>query len=119
MILGVALISEVVILLIFDLGVLSHQAGTNISTAMLNPLAAFNGFDAFKNGLGNDLGAGAAAIGLFFAFWSWVGFEMAPNYGEESRDPKRIVPLVIVYFGDWSRHFLYHISWWHFCLSND
>ena len=32
-------------------------------------------------------------IGLFFAFWSWVGFEMAPNYAEESRDPKRIVPL--------------------------
>ncbi|MDQ2803290.1 MAG: APC family permease, partial [Pseudomonadota bacterium] len=27
------------------------------------------------------------------AFWSWIGFEMAPNYGEESRDPKRIVPL--------------------------
>ena len=27
------------------------------------------------------------------AFWSWVGFEMAPNYAEESRDPKRIVPL--------------------------
>ena len=27
------------------------------------------------------------------AFWSWVGFEMAPNYAEESRDPKRIIPL--------------------------
>jgi amino acid transporter len=26
------------------------------------------------------------------AFWSWVGFEMAPNYAEESRDPKRIIP---------------------------
>ena len=92
-ILGVALISEVIILLIFDVGVLSSSAGTNISTAMLNPLAAFKGFDAFKNLSGQDLGAGAAAIGLFFAFWSWVGFEMAPNYGEESRDPKRIVPL--------------------------
>ena len=34
-------------------------------------------------------------IGLFFAFWSWVGFEMAPNYGEESRDPKRIVPRAL------------------------
>jgi amino acid transporter len=31
-------------------------------------------------------------VGVFFAFWSWVGFEMAPNYGEESRDPKKIVP---------------------------
>jgi amino acid transporter len=93
MILGVALISEVIILLIFDVGVLSASSGTNITTAMLNPLAAFNGFAAFKSVSGQDLGAGAAAIGLFFAFWSWVGFEMAPNYGEESRDPKRIVPL--------------------------
>ena len=31
-------------------------------------------------------------MGVFFAFWSWVGFEMAPNYGEESRNPKKIVP---------------------------
>jgi amino acid transporter len=41
------------------------------------------------------LAAGAIGIGLFFAFWSWVGFEMAPNYGEESRDPKRIVPRAL------------------------
>src|SRR6202034_672854 len=34
-------------------------------------------------------------IRLFFAFWSWVGFEMAPNYGEESRDPKRNVPRAL------------------------
>ena len=26
------------------------------------------------------------------AFWSWVGFEAAPNYAEESRDPVRNVP---------------------------
>ena len=39
-----------------------------------------------------DIAAGAAAVGIFMAFWSWVGFEMAPNYAEESRDPKRIVP---------------------------
>ena len=31
------------------------------------------------------------------AFWSWVGFEMAPNYAEESRDPKRIIPLSLYY----------------------
>ena len=56
--------------------------------AAVNPVNAFRGFDAHEK-----LAAGAAGIGLFFAFWSWVGFEMAPNYGEESRDPKRIVPL--------------------------
>ena len=29
--------------------------------------------------------------GFFGAFWSWIGFEMAPNYAEESRDPKKIM----------------------------
>ena len=43
--------------------------------------------------------AGAAAVGIFMAFWSWVGFEMAPNYAEESRDPKRIIPQSLYYLG--------------------
>ncbi len=51
---------------------------------------AFKGFPAQ-----GKLVAGAIGIGLFFAFWSWVGFEMAPNYGEESRDPKRNVPRAL------------------------
>ena len=33
----------------------------------------------------------AAGVGLFLAFWSWVGFEAIPNYAEESKDPKRNV----------------------------
>ncbi|HUL08429.1 MAG TPA: APC family permease [Candidatus Acidoferrum sp.] len=86
-ILGIALIGEVVILLIFDLGVFTSSAA-NLDGAGINPINAFKDFEAH-----NDLAAGAWVIGLFFAFWSWVGFEMAPNYGEESRDPKRIVPL--------------------------
>jgi amino acid transporter len=91
-ILGVALIGEVLILLVFDFSTLA-ASDANFNAAALNPVNAFKGFDAFKSASGADLTAGAAAIGLFFAFWSWVGFEMAPNYGEESRDPKRIVPL--------------------------
>jgi amino acid transporter len=87
-VLGVALIAEVIILTIFDAGVLLHSGGTNVQIAALNPLLAFQGFPA-----SGKLVAGAAGIGLFFAFWSWVGFEMAPNYAEESKDPKRIVPL--------------------------
>jgi len=86
-VLGIALISEVVILVIFDLGIFTNSAA-NVQSAALNPMNAFKGFPKV-----GDLAEGAAAIGLFFAFWSWVGFEMAPNYGEESRDPKRIVPL--------------------------
>jgi amino acid transporter len=86
-ILGVALIGEVAILTIFAIGVFTNS-GAYVDIAAVNPINAFRGFDAHEK-----LAAGAAGIGLFFAFWSWVGFEMAPNYAEESRDPKRIVPL--------------------------
>jgi amino acid transporter len=87
-ILGIALIGEVVILLIFDVGIFTNSA-VHPDPAALNPANAFKGFPAPAG----STTAGIAAIGLFMAFWSWVGFEMAPNYGEESRDPKRIVPL--------------------------
>jgi amino acid transporter len=86
LVLGVALVLEVVILLIMDVAIFG-QGGENIQLAAINPLEAFTGFPG-----GGELAAGAAGIGLFFALWSWVGFEMAPNYGEESKDPKRIVP---------------------------
>jgi amino acid transporter len=86
----VALISEVAVLLLFDLLVFGHGGG-NIDASALNPVEAFTGLSAGKGSLG-AFAAGAAGIGVFYAFWSWVGFEMAPNYGEESKDPKRIVP---------------------------
>src|ERR1700687_1495479 len=91
-VLGVFLIGEILFLLIFDLFMVGRGATTStaFTLASLNPVKAFQGFDA--NG---SLSVGIPAIGLFFAFWSWVGFEMAPNYGEESRDPKRIVPLAM------------------------
>ena len=86
-ILGVALICEVIVLLVMDVGIFA-QGGHNIDAAAINPVNAFKGFPG-----GGGLAAGAAGVGIFFAFWSWVGFEMAPNYAEESKDPKRIVPL--------------------------
>ncbi|CCB67127.1 MULTISPECIES: APC family permease [unclassified Hyphomicrobium] len=87
--LGVALVAEVLILLFFDLGIFAHAGhGVAVSASALNPLAAFQGFAPDGKLLG-----GAAGIGLFFAFWSWVGFEMAPNYAEESVNPKKIVPI--------------------------
>src|SRR5579872_7021577 len=85
--LGTALLCEIVTLLVFDIFIFSK--GT-VSAAAINPINAFKGLPAGHIG-GTALAAGAAGIGIFFAFWSWVGFEMAPNYGEESRDPKRNV----------------------------
>ncbi len=91
-ILGVFLIGEIVFLLIFDAFMIGRGAmnTTAFTVEALNPVKAFQGF-----GAAGTLAAGIPAIGLFFAFWSWVGFEMAPNYGEESRDPKRIVPMAM------------------------
>jgi amino acid transporter len=90
--LGVFLIGEVVFLVIFDLFMFARGATTSTALVFdaINPVRAFQGFHAVGR-----MAGGAAAIGLFFAFWSWVGFEMAPNYGEESKDPKRIVPLAM------------------------
>jgi amino acid transporter len=87
MLLAIGLVSEVVILLIFDVYLFAR--GHAVWSA-INPVNAFKGFPARGR-----LTAGAVGIGLFFAFWSWVGFEMAPNYGEESRDPKRVVPRAL------------------------
>jgi amino acid transporter len=84
--LGVALVGEIVFLLIFD----GFMFARGVPVDAINPVNAFKGFDAT-----DKLAAGAAGIGLFFAFWSWVGFEMAPNYGEESKDPKRLVPIAL------------------------
>src|SRR5690349_8199247 len=92
-VLGVALISEVIFLLLFDILVFG-QGGENIQAAALNPVNAFKNMPGFGSG-NNALAAGAWAVGVFFAFWSWVGFEMAPNYGEESKNPKKIVPMAM------------------------
>ena len=57
-------------------------------TVLLN-----NAFESLPAGaFGTAAAAGSMAIGLFFAFWSWVGFETTAVYGEESRNPKKIIP---------------------------
>jgi amino acid transporter len=92
-ILGIALISEVVFLLLFDVLVFGH-GGENIQAGALNPINAFKDLNGFGSG-DAAIASGAWAVGVFFAFWSWVGFEMAPNYGEESKNPKKIVPMAM------------------------
>ena len=87
-VLGVALVSEVAALTILSVGILAHGGAEGFSLAPLNPAEIFGNSAAIK-----VFGAGAAGIALFAAFWSWVGFEMAPNYAEESRDPQRIAKI--------------------------
>lgn len=81
-ILGAALISEIVILVLFDVLVFGQGGGSSgIAWDSINV------FNMTNPGVGL-----AAGVGLFLAFWSWVGFEAIPNYAEESKDPKRNVP---------------------------
>ena len=95
-ILGVALVAEVAMLAIFALGVVFAKSGTHFSAESLNVFNVAVPVAAQKIG-DVDIPAGAAAVGIFMAFWSWVGFEMAPNYAEESVDPKSVVPRSLYY----------------------
>jgi amino acid transporter len=96
-VLGVFLVAEVVLLAALAISVLATGGGPDgIDLTSVNPFQAFvsapggGGFGVEVDG--EALAAGSAAIGLFFAFWSWVGFETTAVYGEESRNPKKIVP---------------------------
>ena len=84
-VLGVFLMTEVAALVIFDLVTAVRGGSDGIPVKALNPLDIMNNSDA-------KVGFGAlAGIAFFGAFWSWVGFEMAPNYAEESKDPKKLM----------------------------
>ena len=84
-ILGFFLVTELCGLLIFGFAVLFQGGAHGVTLAPLNPLNISDNSAAVK-----AFGAAAAGVALFGAFWSWVGFEMAPNYAEESRNPRRI-----------------------------
>ncbi len=81
-VLGAVLLSEILILTIFNVVVFA-QGGSSTGIA-------YDSIDVTK--LANPGVGLAAGVGVFLAFWSWVGFEAIPNYAEESKDPKRNVP---------------------------
>ena len=85
-VLGVFLVTEIVMLSLGAFSVLFKGGNPETGFAVaetLNPIGAFTPAAV----------AGASAgLGLFFAFWSWVGFESTAMYGEESKNPKKIIP---------------------------
>ena len=96
--LGFALIGELLILMIFSFAVVVKGGGPDgFVWEALNPAALFSGGAGVE---GSDrvfgaVGGAAAGVGFFAAFWSWVGFEMAPNYAEEARNPKKMMAYAI------------------------
>ncbi len=95
-VLGVALALEIIVLVVFDVAVATAATNTHFSLDSLNLFKVMTDVPAQR--VGNvDIAAGTAVVGVFMAFWSWCGFEMAPSYAEESLDPKRCVPLSLYY----------------------
>ncbi|OJY50273.1 APC family permease [Pseudonocardia sp. 73-21] len=87
-VLGVMLVAEVLAPLVLGVSILVHGGAQGLSPAPLDPAEVLGNAGAIK-----AFGSAATGIALFAAFWSWVGFEMAPNYAEESRDPVRIAKI--------------------------
>jgi amino acid transporter len=95
-ILGFTLTAEVLVLIALAFSVIFKGGGPD--GLMLGRTIGLNhAFEALPAGaFGTAAAAGSMAIGLFFAFWSWVGFETTAVYGEESRNPKKIIPRATI-----------------------
>jgi amino acid transporter len=82
-VLGTALIAEVILLLVMDFFILGKGGGpSGIAFGPLNPISALSGA---------NIKLAAPGVGIFFALWSWVGFETTANYAEEAKNPKKMV----------------------------
>jgi len=100
-VLGVLMIAEVLILVIFDVAVLVHGGAAGVNVDSFQPDNVFTG------GLG---------VALLFAAGSFVGFEATAIYGEEAKDPARTIPratyVAVVLIG-----VFYAVSTWAIALA--
>jgi amino acid transporter len=76
-VLGTLMVAEFAVLIVFDLLVVGEHGRSAF------PIESFSGAEVFSGSLG---------IALMFAFTSFVGFESAALYGEETKDPERSIP---------------------------
>ncbi|WP_282697369.1 APC family permease [Streptomyces sp. CC208A] len=96
--LGIMLVAEIAVLFAVATAILIHGGGPDgIPVEPVNPANAFTG--------------ASAGLGLFFAFWSWVGFESTAMYGEESREPKRVIPRATLIAVVGVGLFYIYVSW--------
>ncbi len=80
-VLGVLMIAELATLVITSVAVIiNHGSSFNIGNSFSLDAIFSGGF------------SGGAGIAIAFAFASFIGFEATAIYGEESKDPKRVVP---------------------------
>ena len=94
-VLGVFLVTEVVMLALMAGAVLFTGGGPQgWSWGSLNPLNGFHGLDTVVPGPGGSAVAvaGSAGVGLFFAFWSWVGFRIGRDVRRGVAQPQEDHP---------------------------
>jgi amino acid transporter len=77
-VLSVLMVGEIALLLVFDVAILERRGAAALPATSFAPSTVVTG------GLG---------VALMFAFISFIGFESAALYGEETRNPRRSVPL--------------------------
>jgi amino acid transporter len=76
-VLGVLLVAEVAIVLVFDVVVAATGGPEGPSTAFLVPA---------------EIGSGSLGVALMFAVAGFIGFEATAVFRDEARDPRRTVP---------------------------
>jgi len=102
-VLTVLLMTEIAILAVMAIAVLGHGGGPDgLMPQTLNPLGAFRP---------NGLQTASVGLAMFIAFWSWTGFESTVMYGEESRNPKKIIPIATLIAVTGVGLFYIFVSW--------
>lgn len=76
-VLGTLMVLEFAVLLVFDIIIVGDKGGAAFPLLSFAPEYAF---------------AGSIGIALMFAMSSFIGFESAALYGEETKDPERSIP---------------------------
>ncbi|WP_020190038.1 APC family permease [Pseudomonas putida] len=79
-VLGILMVLEVLIMVLFDIAVLFQTDLSTFDWGVLSPLQL-------------SISTPGVSLALMFAFCCFVGFESTTIYGEEARNPNRTVPL--------------------------
>lgn len=102
-VLTVLLLTEIAILAVLAVAVLVQGGGPDgLMPEVLAPMGAFQP---------NGLAVASIGLAMFIAFWSWTGFESTVMYGEESRDPKKIIPVATMIAVTGVGIFYIFVSW--------
>ncbi len=102
-VLSIFLITEIAILAVMAFAVLFHGGGPDgLMTDAINPPECVQT---------QRFGHRSTWLAMFIAFWSWTGFESTVMYGEESRNPRKIIPIATLVAVTGVGLFYIFVSW--------